>query len=190
MNEQALVEAIKNKDQNAYRSLIDQYQGMILNTCYGFVQDEDDAKDLTQEVFIEVINSINKFRGDAKLSTWLYRMAVNKSLNHIKKYKRKSLFSTIDNLLKSDSGELSASGSFNADASIVNEEQSKRLYQAIDSLTKNQRIAFTLHNIEGVSYVEIAEIMSVSVYSVESLIYRARSGLQKKLIDFYKKNID
>ena len=190
MNEQALVEAIKNKDQDAYRSLIDQYQGMILNTCYGFVQDEDDAKDLSQEVFIEIINSIHKFRGDAKLSTWLYRMAVNKSLNHIKKYKRASLFSRIDKVLHSDKGEMSASKSFNADAPIINEEQSKRLYQAIDSLSKNQRIAFTLHKIEGVSYAEIAEIMNVTVFSVESLIYRARSSLQKELINFYQKNME
>lgn len=190
MNEQELVEAIKNKDQDAFRSLIEQYQGMILNTCYGFVQDEDDAKDLTQEVFIEIINSIHKFRGDAKLSTWLYRLAVNKSLNHIKKHKRKSLFSSLDNILKFDKNELSASKSFNADAPIINQEQSKKLYQAIDSLSKNQRIAFTLHKIEGVSYAEIAKIMNVTVFSVESLIYRARSGLQKKLIDLYKKSYD
>jgi RNA polymerase sigma factor (sigma-70 family) len=107
-------------------------------------------------------------------------------------YVRTSLLTSprIDKVLNSDKGEMSASKSFNADAPIINEEQSKRLYQAIDSLSKNQRIAFTLHKIEGLSYAEIAEIMNVTVFSVESLIYRARSSLQKNLIHFYRKNME
>jgi RNA polymerase sigma-70 factor (ECF subfamily) len=190
MNEQELVRAIKNQDPQAYKTLIDQYQKMVLNTCYGFVQDQDDAKDLTQDVFIEIIRSIDKFRGDAKLSTWLYRLAVNKSLNHLKKFKKRSLFGNVDSLTSSDQEKLSASNVYNADATVVNEERAKALKQAMASLSKNQRIAFTLHKVDGVSYAEIAEIMNVSTYSVESLIYRAKSSLQKKLLIFYKKNQD
>lgn len=190
MSEQTLIQAIKSQDQKAYKTLVDQYQAMVLNTCYGFVQDEDDAKDLTQEVFIEVIQSIHRFRGDAKLSTWLYRMAVNKSLNHLKKYRRKILFNRIEHGVSGKHDELMATKSFNADKSVIDEEQSKILFNAIDSLKKNQRIAFTLHKIDGVSYAEIAEIMDVSVYAVESLIYRAKSNLQKKLMGFYKKSLE
>ncbi|MBC35650.1 MAG: RNA polymerase subunit sigma-70 [Bacteroidetes bacterium] len=186
MSEQELIDAIKRQDPHAYRSLIDQYQPLVLNTCYSFVQSEDDAKDLTQEVFIEVIRSIKKFRGESKISTWLYRMAVNRSLNHIKKYKRRSLFGEVEEINK---GDFTASDSFNADKSIEDQERSKVLFDAINSLKKNQRIAFTLHKVEGVSYAEIAEIMNITTYSVESLIYRAKSNLQKKLLSYYQKNM-
>lgn len=190
MREQDLIAGIKSGDQNAFRFLVDQYQAMVLNTCFHFVHDEDDAKDLTQDAFIEVYNSIHKFRNDSKLSTWLYRVAVNKSLNFIKKNKRKRLVDNMESFFRSSKSTDIGNESFNADKGIDDSERSMHLHKAIDSLNQNQRIAFSLHNLDGISYSEISEIMNVSVSSVESLIHRAKVNLQKRLLNFYKNNLD
>ena len=188
MSEKEIVAGIQQHNQNAFRALVDKYQEMVLNTCNGFVHDQDDARDLTQDVFVEVFNSIHKFRGDAKLSTWLYRMAVNRSLNFIRKHKRRQLFGDIESFFKSNSVEEELITT-NAEVGMEQNEQAKILHKAIQSLPQNQKIAFTLHKIEGVSYNEISEIMSVSLSSVESLIHRARKSLKIKLLDYYKKNM-
>ncbi len=190
MLEQELIAGIKNGNQDAFRFLVDQYQSMVLNTCFHFVHDEDDSKDLTQDVFIEVYDSIHRFRSDSKLSTWLYRVAVNKSLNFIKKNKRKQLIDNMESFFRRSSTNEMTSESFNADKELDDSERSSHLYKAIDSLSQNQRIAFSLHNLDGVSYTEIAEIMNVSLSSVESLIHRAKVNLQKRLLDFYKNNLE
>lgn len=190
MSEQELVAGIKKGDQIAFRFLVDQYQSMVLNTCFHLVHDEDDAKDITQDTFIEVYNSIHSFRSDSKLSTWLYRVAVNKSLNFIKKNKRKKLVDNMESFFHSSKSDEISNESFNADKGIDDSERSTHLYKAIDSLNQNQRIAFSLHNLDGISYLEIAEIMNVSLSSVESLIHRAKVNLQKRLLNFYKNNLE
>lgn len=190
MSEQELIADIKNGDQQAFRFLVDQYQGMILNTCFHFVHDEDDAKDLTQDAFIEVYHSIHSFRSDSKLSTWLYRVAVNKSLNFIKKNKRKKLVDNMEFFFRLTKSKEISNASYNADKGLEDSERSTHLYNAIDSLSQNQRIAFSLHNLDGISYAEIAEIMNVSLSSVESLIHRAKVNLQKRLLLFYKNNLE
>ena len=88
MDEKTLIPKLLDGDHQAFRMLVDAFQEKVLNTCYGFVNNKQEAEDLTQEVFIEVFRSIGKFRGDAKLSTWIYRIAVSKSLEEIRKRKR------------------------------------------------------------------------------------------------------
>ncbi len=188
MGEQEIIAGIKQGDQKAFRTLVDQYQPKVLNICYRFVNDEDTAKDLTQDVFIEVYESIHSFRGESKLMTWLYRTAVNKSLNFVKRNRRMKLLDSLESVF--NGSKETTDESFNADKNIQDSERSAHLYNAINSLSKNQRIAFSLHNIDGISYAEIAETMQLSLSSVESLIHRAKQNLQKRLLNFYKKNID
>jgi RNA polymerase sigma-70 factor (ECF subfamily) len=89
MNELEIVDKLKNRDENAFRQLVENYQAMVVNTCFSLVHNTEDSEDIAQEVFIEVYRSIGNFRADSKLSTWLYRMAVNRSLNFIRDNKRK-----------------------------------------------------------------------------------------------------
>ena len=96
MTEDEYIEGLKRGDEKIFREFVDQYQLSLLKLCIGFLHNEEDAKDIVQDVFIEVFQSIEKFRGDALLSTWLYRIAVNKSLNQIKKNKNRKLLSSID----------------------------------------------------------------------------------------------
>ncbi|PKP33697.1 MAG: RNA polymerase subunit sigma-70 [Bacteroidetes bacterium HGW-Bacteroidetes-17] len=190
ISESNLVEDVKRKDHAAFKKLVDQYQEMVLNTCYGFVHDIDDAKDLTQEVFIKIYDSIHKFRGDAKLSTWIYRISVNKSLNFIRAAKKVKI-TDLDALSNSRDLKLRVHHESElADIEMEREQRSRILFKAIDSLNENQRIAFSLNKLEDVSYNEIGEIMNISLPAVESLIHRAKLNLQKKLIKYYKKNLN
>ncbi|MEM7105997.1 MAG: sigma-70 family RNA polymerase sigma factor [Bacteroidota bacterium] len=188
MEERDLIAKLKTGDQEAFKLLVTQYQNIVLNTCLGFVPNLHDAEDLVQEVFIEVFRSINKFKAGSKLSTWVYRIAVNKSLELIrsrKRAKRNPFFKSLIGL-EDYQDTIGSETFYHPGFELENQERAKVLYNAIDSLAENQRTAFTLHKMEGLSYQEISGIMEVSLSSVESLIFRARRNLKKKLENFYK----
>ncbi len=190
MNEQELIIGIQQNNPLAYKVLVSKYRVSIVNTCMGFVHNNDDAHDLAQEVFLEVFQSAEKFRGDSKLSTWLYRIAVNKSLNFLRSNKKRSLMKSIEQFFKSEKNstyEIADSEQASAEFDLLNSEKARLLHQALESLPENQRIAFILSKYDDLPYGKIAEIMDVSLASVESLLFRAKKNLQTKLVNFYKK---
>jgi len=181
-----LVEELKNGDEGAFRQLVDDYQDKVFNTCISFVKNADDADDLTQEVFIEVFKSINKFRSDAKLSTWIYRITVNKSLEYLRKMKRKKRSAIFNWISKEDQESKLQVPDFDHPGVLAeNREKARILFDAIEKLPEKQKIAFTLHKLEDLSYEQIAEIMQKSLSSIESLMHRAKNNLQKELYDYY-----
>jgi RNA polymerase sigma-70 factor, ECF subfamily len=189
MDDKILVTLIRENNQEAFRELVNKYQTLVINTCNGFVHNYEDAQDIAQDVFIEVFRSINKFRMESKISTWLYRISVNKSINYIRDHKKNKWFLSLDFLFEKEEGK---TNDFNLEESpqemIEKEEKVKMLYEAIDNLPENQKIAFTLFKYDDLSYKEISEVMNLSLSSVESLMFRAKGNLQKKLISLYKKN--
>ncbi len=193
MDDQELILQItQHNDHNAFALLVDKYQKLVVNTCRGFVNNYADAEDLAQEVFIELFESLPEFRHESKLSTWIYRIAVNKSLNHIRKKKRENIFSSFASIFettdKSQSMEIVDPGTTNeADKEINATELHKTLKTAINKLPKNQKIAFILSKYQDLSYKEIAEVMDLSISSVESLLFRAKVNLQELLSNYYKK---
>jgi len=188
MNEKELINSLQQGSESAFYELVDVYKERIFHTCYGFVRNVEEAEDLTQEVFIELYQSVDKFNFKAKLSTWLYRIAVNKSLDLIKYNNRKKRFTGIKQVFGVDyeADSISATEDFEASAEIENRERAKVLQNALNKLPLNQKTAFTLNKYDGMSYAEIAEIMESSVSSIESLIHRAKKKLQKLLYDFYQ----
>ncbi len=171
---------IANNDEAAFRSLVEKYQHIVFKTCFMFVHNKADADDLAQDVFIEMFQSLYKYRKASSLSTWLYRIAVNKSLNFLKKQKRRNIFNSIDDWLNVNISD--TENSILENTTIEEDEKRTALYDAINALPDRQKRAFTLSNLDELSYKEIAEIMKTSLSSVESLIHRARKSLQKKLI--------
>ena len=187
MDNQIFIQKIKNRDHKAFKELVGLYQKMVLNICIGYVHNTSDAQDLAQEVFIEIYNKIDSFRSDSKLSTWIYRIAVNKSLNYIRDNKiKKGYLSLSPNNNSSKDIQLPISACEESDYQFENNERKKRLYTAIDSLPENQRSTFILNKYDGKSYKEISEIMDITLSSVESLLFRAKQNLQKKLFECYK----
>ena len=187
INEYQLLEGVIARNEESFRILVDRYQGFVFNICFQFLKDTNDADDVAQEVFVKVFESAYKFRKEAKISTWLYRIAVNKSLNFIRSRKKFSLIERLDNLLNEDGEYHYKSTVFPQLDEQTEAIKSNLLYQAIEALPQNQRIAFNLSKIDNLSYKEISEIMDTSLSSVESLIHRAKIGLQKKLYKKFKK---
>ncbi len=192
MNEAELISGLRDGNENAFRKLVDNYRQMVVGICFGILHNIDDAEDVAQEVFIEVFRSVKKFRGDSKLTTWLYRIAVNRSLNFIrdnKKYRRNRPVDDLAGEGKDILQHFVSPETENPEYNLENRQRAAILHNAVDTLSKNQRIAFVLSKYEDLSNREIAEVMSLSVSSVESLMYRAKKNLQKKLLKFYRKNI-
>jgi RNA polymerase sigma factor (sigma-70 family) len=190
MEETELVNRLKSGDQSAYRSIVDNYQSLVLNCCFRFVKNKETAEDLTQEVFIEVHRSIKYFRSDSRFSTWIFRIAITKSLDYLKSMKRKKRFGFLRSIFNEDGEELIIhSDQHNPQQIAENAERMKVLSWAIDSLPENQKVAFTLSKYDEMSYKEISEILNTTVSSVESLLFRAKANLKKKLFNYYKKHL-
>ncbi|OEK03318.1 RNA polymerase subunit sigma-70 [Roseivirga sp. 4D4] len=190
MTDPEIILALQQKSEAAFRSLVDHYKDRVYNTCLGLLQNSEEAEEATQDVFIEVYKSVEKFRGDAKLSTWMYRIATTKSLERIRKQKAQKRFAFFQSLTGGERGyETTKHATFDHPGVILeNKEHAKTLFKTIKTLPDSQRIAFTLHKVEGLPYQEIAEVLNTSVPSVESLMFRARKNLQKKLKTYYEKN--
>lgn len=190
MDETSFIEALKEQKQSAYAKLLEEYQKLVFNTCLSFVPNVEDAEDIAQEVFVEVYNSIEKFKGNSKLSTWIYRIAVNKSLEFIRKKNTKKRFGFMQSM-SGNAIPIDKSSYFtefnHPGVQLENKEEREMLFKAINRLPETQKVVFTLHMIDGLSYKEVSEIAEKSVSSVESLLFRARKGLRTILTEFYKK---
>jgi RNA polymerase sigma-70 factor (ECF subfamily) len=190
MNKPETIEKLRQGNELAFKQLVSNCQKMVVNTCFGMVHNKHDAEDIAQEVFIEVFRSIHKFRADAKLSTWLYRIAVNRSLNFIRNNKKRKWFQSFEDSVEAKSRELQNIAATKNDQpgfQLENRQRANLLHTAIDSLPQNQKVAFTLSKYEELSYQEISDVMDLSVSSIESLLHRAKKNLQKKLYKCYKK---
>lgn len=189
MTEEALIEQLKLKNTAVFSNLIESYQQKVFGTCLSFVPNKEDAEDLVQEVFLEVFNSISKFKGNSTLSTWIYRITTNKCLEFIRKQKTKKRTGFLKPLFSQDFSidKTNYFTEFNHPGFLLeSKELNETLFRAINKLPESQTLIFTLHKIDGKSYQEIAEITDRSVSSVESVMFRAKKNLQKLLYNYYK----
>jgi len=191
MEDKELVSQIKAGYFDAFQSLVEKYQNRIIYTCFGFLKNREDAEDIAQEVFVEVYRSLSAFREDSKLSTWIYRIAITKSLDFFRKQNRKKRFPLEKKQVDfQENGLMAATPASNGPESrFSRKEQARVLRKAVDSLPENQRIVITLNNYEGFPSQEIAEILSVTLSAVEALIHRAKKNLRKKLRKYYEKHM-
>ena len=185
MNERELIIILK-KDREAFKIIVETWQEMVYNTAISLLQNAEDAEDTAQEVFMQVYESIGSFKEASKFSTWIYRITVSKSLDHLRKKKRKKRFAFVQSLYgKNDGLMIDPPDFFHPGVKIENKENASVLFKAIDQLPSNQKIAFVLNKIENLSYKEISEIMKSSQSSVDALLQRAKKNLQKNLRDYY-----
>ena len=189
LNEGILIEKLKQRDDAAFKTIVDTWQNMVYNTAIGIVQNAEDAEDITQEVFVQVYQSVSSFKGDSKFSTWLYRIAITKSLDHERRKKRKKRFAFVKSLFGEESEVVYHPPDFNHPGVVMDKkEDAATLFHLINKLPENQKIAFTLHKVEGLSYQEVSKVMKTTLSSVESLMHRAKNNLRKNLEAYYKDN--
>jgi RNA polymerase sigma-70 factor (ECF subfamily) len=181
MDENAFLILLKSSDKNAFNQLVALHKKNVINICYRFFLSREDAEDISQEVFVEVYYSIKNFRGDSKLSTWIYRIAVTRSLDELKKRNRKKRISSIGKLLGIEQVVNLLSGNDRPDKKLEDAEALNSLMKALGKLPQKQRVALTLSKIEGYTNTQVAEIMQTSLTAVDSLIYRAKKELKKYL---------
>ncbi|HDL00887.1 MAG TPA: RNA polymerase sigma factor [candidate division Zixibacteria bacterium] len=180
MEESELIDKIKKDENAAFRTFYEIYKDMIYNVCYRILNDKQDAEDVTQDVFVKAIHSVHQFRGNATISTWLYQIAVNTSLNY---FRRKKIIKwlSLDFLMGKEEYFLDNSKA-RPDLELEKTESEALIRYAIHSLPARQRTAIILQRYEGLSYREIAEIMKTSLSAVESLIHHAKDNLSKKIL--------
>jgi RNA polymerase sigma-70 factor (ECF subfamily) len=190
MTQNEIIELVLAGNEEAFRTIVEQYTGKVFRTCMGFVHVKEDAEELTQDVFVNLYQNLDRFKGNSSFSTWIYRIAVNSSLNHLRKQRRFSFIQRLENVFgaemhKEKTSELNLVE--NPEKLMINNEQNKQLYSAIDSLPESQRIAFTLSKYDEMSQREIANVLSITEGAVEALLQRAKANLRKKLSWMIKK---
>ena len=190
MSETELVERLRHKDPAACKLLVDRYADQVFNTALGLLQHHSDAEDLTQEVFAYAFQFVGAFRMESKLSTWLYRITWSKSLDFLKAKKRQKRSGFLKSLFEPEGAKLAVDQAHFQHPGVLmeNQERAKALFLAIEKLPEKQKTAFVLHKLEDLSYAEIAEVMELSLASVESLLFRAKQNLRQYLGKWYEQN--
>ncbi|PIS26868.1 MAG: RNA polymerase sigma factor [bacterium (Candidatus Stahlbacteria) CG08_land_8_20_14_0_20_40_26] len=176
-----MIKKVAEGDEVAFEQIVRKYEHRVLNTIYRYIGKSDEAEDIAQEVFIKVWHHAKSFKGKSKFSTWLYRIVVNQCLNYRSKHKER--LASLDEIMEQGK----TPESLKVEIEFERQRKSKIMKRAIDDLSKRQRIALVLSKFEGKSYKEIAQIMGISLSAVESLIFRARGALKKKLLPLIKK---
>jgi RNA polymerase sigma-70 factor (ECF subfamily) len=186
VEEMELVKRAKKGDLAAYDDLVRRYQERIYATIYHMTSNHEDANDLAQEAFIKAFQALRSFKGGSSFYTWVYRIAVNKTINFLKQRKQRTLMSLDDLDFNAehdpDLVALISDKTPRREAGLA--ELQEKLNAAMQKLSEPHRLVVTLHDVQGLSHEEIAEIMDCNVGTVRSRLFYARQQLQAYLSDY------
>lgn len=183
-----LVRRAQNEDLRAYDELIRRYQERIYGTVYNMTGNHEDTNDLVQETFIKAHRALKSFKGDSSFFTWLYRIAVNKTINHLKQRRNRTSLSLNDLDFNAENDPdlvaLVSDKTPQRDAGLS--ELQQKLNEAMLKLSEQHRLVVTLHDVQGLAHEEIAKIMECNTGTVRSRLFYARQQLQAHLSDYLK----
>jgi len=183
-----LVRGAQKGDVAAYDELVRRYQERIYATVYHMTSNHEDANDLTQEAFIKGYSALKSFKGDSSFYTWIYRIAVNKTINFLKQRKNRSHMSLNDLDFNAENDPdlvaLVSDRTPRRDANLA--ELQHKLNGAMLKLSEVHRLVVTLHDVQGLSHEEIGKIMDCNIGTVRSRLFYARQQLQAYLSDYLK----
>lgn len=184
-----LVRKAQHGDLHAYDELVRHYQERIYSTIYHMTANHEDANDLAQETFIKAFQALHTFKGDASFYTWLYRIAVNKTLNFLKQRRNRAAQLSLNDLdfnAEHDPGLVALISDRTPRRDNALAELQEKLNAAMLKLSEPHRLVVTLHDIQGLSHEEIGEIMDCNAGTVRSRLFYARQQLQGLLADYLK----
>jgi RNA polymerase sigma-70 factor (ECF subfamily) len=177
LRERLLLARLRRRDERAFAELVRGHQDRVYDLCVRMLGDREEALDVAQEVFVALHGSIGQFRGDSRLSTWIFKVAKNHCLNRLKYLGRRQRGKT-DELSDVPEDELAAHGTEpGPQEALLGKEQQARVQAAIARLPEEQRLLVVLRDIEGLSYDEIVQITDQPEGTVKSRLHRARSAL-------------
>ncbi len=186
-SDEGLVAQVQAGDTEAFDELIRRYKDKIYSTIYHMTSQREDAYDLLQEVFLNAFKAIPRFRLDAKFSSWIYRIAVNTTINHLKQRRRTTMMSL--DRMETEEGDFEASlvaadvqntGNETIGNSDIQELQ-KKLNEAIQGLSEEHRTVVVMHDIQGMTHVQIADVLKIPEGTVKTRLFHAHKNLKKKL---------
>jgi RNA polymerase sigma factor (sigma-70 family) len=188
VEETELVRKARHGDLESYDELVRRYQERIYATIYHMTSNHEDANDLAQEAFIKAFHALKSFKGGSSFYTWVYRIAVNKTINFLKQRKNKAQMSLDDLDFNAEHDpDLVALISDKTPRREVNlAELQEKLNGAMQKLSQPHRLVVTLHDVQGLSHEEIAKIMDCNIGTVRSRLFYARQQLQAYLSDYLK----
>ena len=181
-----MLRAVLAGDATAYRGLIEKYQGRLYAVVYGMIRNREDARDLTQEAFVKAYRNLQSFRLEAGFYTWLYRIAMNLTIDFARKRKRRGQLASFDeNVAQHDEdGGIAEIHVEEGPGRLLERKQTlSRIMDAMEELPEDQRQVVLLRELEGLSYKEIAEAMGIPEGTVMSRLFYARKRLQKLLAE-------
>jgi len=183
-----LVQKARHNDVSAYDELVRRYQSRIYATVYHMTSNHEDANDLVQETFIKAYRALKTFKGDSSFYTWVYRIAVNKTINFLKQRKNRLHMSLNDVDINAENDpDLVALVSDKTPRRDLNlAELQEKLNAAMLKFSEHHRMVVTLHDIQGLSHEEIGEIMDCNIGTVRSRLFYARQQLQAYMLDYLK----
>ncbi len=181
------IELIAAGDKAAFKIFYEYFKAKVYNTAISYLQNAEEAEEITQDVFVEIFHSAITFKGESSPSTWVYRITINKCLDALRYRKRKKRFGFLSSLFGDsvDSPELDIPHFDHPGIALENKENASILFGVIDLLPENQKTAFILSQLEELPQKEIADTMQLSQKAVESLIQRAKANLRNNLEKFY-----
>jgi RNA polymerase sigma-70 factor (ECF subfamily) len=171
-------------DETAYSELLESYRGAIYNLLFKMVRNREETEDLVQEAFMKAFKALPSFNEEYAFSTWLYKIAINNCIDHMRKKRLKTY--SMDKPVQSKEGEVSREfpdTSMSPDLYILREERANLIEAAIADLPENYKIAIVLRHTEEKSYEEISAILDIPLGTVKARIFRAREMLKKRLRD-------
>lgn len=187
-DEPALIAKTIKGDLGAYDELVRRHQERIYATLYNMTSNHDDANDLTQETFIKAFQALKSFKGGSSFYTWIYRIGVNKTINFLKQRKNRQAMSLNDLDFNAehdpDLVALISDKTPRRDAGLS--ELQEKLNAAMQKLSEDHRMVVTLHDVQGLSHEEIAQVMNCNIGTVRSRLFYARQQLQALLSDYLK----
>lgn len=171
------------ENQFHFEKLYHEYKTLVFNVALNYLQNIEDAEEITQDVFVKVYNSLDSFNQKSSYKTWIYRITINQCLDFIKRKNSQKRFFIFGKKSQNEQEYLSTATFEHPGILMENKENAAILFEVINTLTENQKTAFLLSKLDGLSNHEISEIMQLSISSVESLVFRAKVSLQDKLSD-------
>ncbi|MQP53231.1 MULTISPECIES: RNA polymerase sigma factor [unclassified Flavobacterium] len=179
-----------NNNSMLFITIYNQYKVLVYNVALNYVQNIEDAEEITQDVFIKVSENVSNFKENSTFKTWIYRITINQSLDYIKKKNSKKRFFVFGRKSENEHELLNTSNFEHPGILLEKQEDAKILFQVINLLPENQKTAFILSKVDGLSNTEVSEIMQMSISAIESLIFRAKNNLKENLsnnFDAYRK---
>ena len=171
------------QNQSHFEKLYHEYKTLVFNVALNYLQNVEDAEEITQDVFVKVYNSLDNFYQKSSYKTWIYRITINQCLDYIKQKNSQKRFFIFGKKSQNEQEYLNTSTFEHPGILMENKEEAAILFEVINTLTENQKTAFLLSKLDGLSNTEISEIMQLSISSVESLVFRAKATLQEKLAE-------